>query len=81
VHGALFSLLNLALAFVLARLTSAPDRGRTAVAALGLTGLLMPAGILGEIYLGLSPVFVLIGAAAMTASVLWCGVLSLRHWS
>lgn len=81
VHGALFSLLNLALAFVLARLTSAPDRGRTAVAALGLTGLLMPAGILGEIYLGLSPIFVLIGAAAMTASVLWCGVLSLRHWS
>ena len=51
------------------------------LAALGLTGLLMPAGILGEIYLGLSPVFVLIGAAAMTASVLWCGVLSLRHWS
>ncbi|MCC7070889.1 MAG: hypothetical protein IT383_06180 [Deltaproteobacteria bacterium] len=81
VHGALFSLLNLALAFVLARLDGASDRARTTAAALGLAGLLMPAGILGEVYLGLSPVFVLVGAAAMTASVVWAGVLSLRHWS
>ncbi|MDP1825274.1 MAG: hypothetical protein Q8L48_18600 [Archangium sp.] len=80
VHGNLFALLNLALAFVLVRLTSASDRGRTAVAALGLAGLLMPAGILGEVYLGLSPLFVLIGAVAMTASVFLAGVLSLRHW-
>lgn len=81
VHGALFSLLNLALAFVLARLGGAPDRGRSGVAILGLTGLLMPAGILGEVYLGLPPIFVLIGAAAMTASVIWAGVLALRHWT
>lgn len=80
VHGNLFALLNLALAFVLARLTSASDGGRTAVAALGLAGLLMPAGILGEVYLGLSPIFVLLGAVAMTASVFLAGVLSLRHW-
>lgn len=80
VHGNLFALLNLALAFVLARLTSASDRGRTAVAVLGLAGLLMPAGILGEVYLGLSPIFVLLGAVAMTASVFLAGVLSLRHW-
>ena len=80
VHGNLFSVLNVALAFILARLTSASDRARTAVAALGLTGLLMPAGILGEVYLGLSPVFVLVGAMAMTASVGLAGVLSLRHW-
>lgn len=81
VHGALFSLLNLALAFVLARLDGASDRARATAAALGLAGLLMPAGILGEVYLGLSPIFVLLGAAAMTASVVWAGVLSLRHWS
>ena len=81
VHGALFSLLNLALAFVLARLQAAPDRGRSTVAALGLVGLLMPAGILGEVYLGLSPIFVLVGAASMTASVIGAGVLSPRHWS
>ena len=80
VHGALFSLLNLALGFVLARLTTASDRARTVVAALGIAGLLMPAGILGEVYLGLSPVFVLLGAVAMTTSVAMSGALSLRHW-
>ncbi|MEZ4938837.1 MAG: hypothetical protein R2799_14710 [Crocinitomicaceae bacterium] len=36
--------------------------------------LLMPLGILGEVYLGLPPVFVLLGAIAMTASVLILGV-------
>ncbi len=40
-----------------------------------------PVGILGELYLGLSPVFVLLGAVAMTASVVMGGVLALRHWS
>lgn len=81
VHGALFSLLNLALGFVLARLGSAPDRPRELAAALGLAGLLMPAGILGEVYLGLPPIFVLVGALAMTASVSLGGVLVLRHWT
>ncbi|MBK7395721.1 MAG: hypothetical protein IPJ34_05295 [Myxococcales bacterium] len=80
VHGSLFALLNLALGFVLLRLAAAGDRARTAAAALGLAGILMPAGILGEVYLGLSPVFVLLGAVAMTASVLLTGVLALRHW-
>lgn len=81
VHGALFSLLNLALGFVLARLTSASDRARTVTASLGVAGLMMPAGILAEVYLGLSPVFVLLGAVSMTASVMLAGVLSLRHWT
>lgn len=81
VHGALFSVLNLVLGFVLARLGSAPDRPRTIAGALGLLGLLMPAGILGEVYLGLPPVFVLIGALAMTASVSLAGTLVLRHWT
>lgn len=44
------------------------------------SGLVMPAGILGEVYLGLSPIFVLLGAVAMTASVVLSGVLTLRHW-
>ncbi|MCA9551904.1 MAG: hypothetical protein KC933_17835 [Myxococcales bacterium] len=81
VHGALFSLLNLALGFVLARLESAGAGARSAAAALGLAGLLMPAGILGEVYLGLSPIFVLLGAVSMTASVTLSGVLALQHWS
>ncbi len=81
VHGALFSLLNLALGFVLARLGTAADRARQAAAGLGLAGLLMPAGILGEVYLGLPPVLVLLGALAMTAAAGLTGVLALRHWS
>lgn len=81
VHGALFSLLNLALGFVLARLASAPDRSRSVAAVLGITGLLMPLGILGEVYLGLSPIFVLVGALSMTIAVGFTGALALRHWS
>ena len=80
VHGNLFALLNLALGFVLVRLSSASDRARTSAGWLGLTGLLMPAGILGEVYLGLSPIFVLLGAVSMTASVVLTGVLTLKHW-
>jgi len=80
VHGALFSVLNVALGFVLGRLSSARDRARCAAGWLGLAGLLMPVGILGEVYLGLSPVFVLVGAASMTASVVLTGVLTLGHW-
>ncbi len=41
---------------------------------LALTGLLMPIGILTEVYFGAPPVFVLIGAMAMTASVIWLGI-------
>lgn len=80
VHGNLFALLNLALGFVLVRLSSAPDRARQAAAILGVSGLMMPLGILGEVYLGLSPVFVLVGALTMTASVVVTGVLALQHW-
>ncbi|MCA9622974.1 MAG: hypothetical protein KC731_28340 [Myxococcales bacterium] len=80
-HGNLFALLNLALGFVLVRLSSASDKARTTAAGLGLAGLLMPVGILGELYLGLSPIFVIVGAAAMTSSVVLTGVLALRHWT
>lgn len=80
-HGNLFALLNIVLGFLLVRLQSASDRARISVAVLGLAGLLMPIGILGEVYLGTSPIFVLIGAAAMTAAMSLAGWLSFRHWS
>ena len=80
VHGNLFALLNLALGFVLVRLASASDRARTVAAGLGLAGLLMPVGILGEVYLGLSPIFALRGAVSMTASVVLTGVRARKHW-
>ena len=41
---------------------------------LALTGLLMPLGILAEVYLGLPPALVLVGAMSMTASVIWMGI-------
>lgn len=41
---------------------------------LALTGLLMPLGILSEVYFGLPPVLVLVGAITMTVSVVWLGV-------
>jgi uncharacterized membrane protein YqhA len=80
VHGALFSFLNLGLGFVLAKIHE-HDQARTAAAVLGLVGLLMPIGILMEVYLGASPIFVLIGAASMTLSVALSGVLALRGWA
>jgi MFS superfamily sulfate permease-like transporter len=43
------------------------------ISGLALAGLLMPIGILLEVYLGLPPIFVLIGAMSMTASVIWLG--------
>lgn len=79
VHGNLFALLNVGLGFVLARVRGSEGlRGIAAV--LGLVGLLMPTGILMEVYLGAPPIFVLIGAVAMTASVALSGVLALRGW-
>lgn len=79
VHGNLFALLNVGLGFVLARVRGS-ERLRAIAAVLGLVGLLMPTGILMEVYLGAPPIFVLIGAVAMTASVALSGVLALRGW-
>ena len=45
-----------------------------AISWLAITGLLMPLGILSEVYFGLPPIIVLIGAIAMTASVVWMGI-------
>lgn len=80
VHGNLFALLNVALGFVLLRLGAATERARAVAAWLGLLGVLMPVGILAELYLGFPPIIVLVGAIAMTASVVLSGVLALRHW-
>lgn len=79
VHGNLFAFLNVGLGFVLARVHGY-DGPRGVAAALGLLGLLMPTGILMEVYLGAPPIFVLIGAGAMTAAVAMAGVLSLAGW-
>lgn len=73
VHGNLFAFLNILIGYLLlhfqSRLTSTKI-----ISWLALSGLLMPIGILAEVYFGAPPVFVLIGAIAMTASVVWLGI-------
>ena len=72
VHGALFALINIVLRLVILRVPGARARGL--VAALGLGGLLMPTGILAEVYLGLPPVLVILGGLSLFASVALAGV-------
>jgi hypothetical protein len=76
VHGAIFALINIILGTVIPRLPGARTRG--GVATLGLVGLLMPTGILAEVYLGAPPVFVLLGGVAIFIAMAWAGVAALR---
>lgn len=73
VHGNLFAFLNILIGYLLLHYQSQLSNVKT-ISWLALVGLLMPIGILAEIYLGAPPFLVLIGALAMTSSVLWLGV-------
>ena len=73
VHGNLFAFLNIVIGYLLIHFKNQLVNVST-ISSLALIGLLMPLGILGEIYLGLPPIFVLIGAISMTASVVWLGI-------
>lgn len=73
VHGNLFAFLNILIGYLLIHFRDKLKRVK-AISWLALTGLLMPIGILAEVYVGAPPVFVLIGAMAMTASVIWLGI-------
>lgn len=77
VHGNLFAFLNILIGYLLLHFQSQLSNVK-AISWLALTGLLMPIGILSEVYFGLPPVLVLIGAMAMTASVIWLGFSFLR---
>lgn len=79
VHGNLLAVLNILIGFVLLKLEGAETLRKIASYA-GLVGLLMPLGILAEVYLNTSPVPVLIGAASMVCSVVFSGWLALRYW-
>jgi hypothetical protein len=72
VHGNLFALLNILVGYLLLHFNN-KLRNVKAISWLALAGLLMPIGILTEVYFGLPPALVLIGAIAMTASVIWLG--------
>ncbi len=73
VHGNLFAFLNILIGYLLLHFRDKLGSVK-AISWLALTGLLMPIGILSEVYFGLPPIFVLIGAIAMTASVVWLGI-------
>lgn len=73
VHGNLFAFLNILIGYLLIHFRDKLKNVK-AISWLALTGLLMPIGILAEVYFGLPPALVLIGAIAMTASVIWLGI-------
>jgi hypothetical protein len=77
VHGNLFAFLNILIGYLLLHFRDKLKNVKV-ISWLSLTGILMPLGILAEIYLGMSPIFVLIGAIAMTASVIWLGISFLK---
>ncbi len=72
-HGNLFALLNVVLGILLPRLGLKEGKAKL-LASLGLAGMLMPVGILAEVYAGAPPVFVLLGGACMLAAMAWAGV-------
>ena len=73
VHGNLFAFLNILIGYLLLHFRDKLQNVKI-ISWLGLIGLFMQLGILAEIYLGMSPIFVLLGAIAMTTSVIWLGV-------
>jgi hypothetical protein len=72
VHGNLFAFLNILIGFLLLFFNDKLQNVK-AISWLALAGLLMPIGILSEVYFGLPPALVLIGAISMTVSVVWLG--------
>jgi hypothetical protein len=77
VHGNLFALLNIVFGYLLLKL---PIEAKAAkwISTLTLVGILMPLGILGELYLSLPPVFVLLGAASIISATILFGVKTLQ---
>lgn len=73
VHGNLFAVLNVIMGYLLLHFHGRISNAK-AISFMALAGLLMPVGILAEVYFGAPPVLVLVGAISMTVSVLWLGV-------
>ena len=77
VHGNLFAFLNILIGYLLLRF-KIQLKNVKATSWLALVGLLMPLGILAEVYLGMPPIFVLIGAISIMVSVIWLGISFLK---
>ncbi len=68
VHGNLFAFLNIVIGFLLLHFKSQLNQVKL-ISWLALIGILMPVGILAEVYLSAPPIFVLLGAISIVASV------------
>jgi hypothetical protein len=77
VHGNLFAFLNIVIGYLLLHFRNKLSHVKI-ISWLAIIGLLMPIGILTELYLGFPPIFVLIGALSMTVSVVWLGISFLK---
>ena len=73
VHGNLFAFLNIVIGYLLLHFQKELKNVK-AISWLALIGLLMPIGILSEVYFGLPPALVLVGAISITTSVIWLGI-------
>lgn len=77
VHGNLFAFLNIVIGYLLLHFKDSLQNVK-GISWMALVGILMPVGILAEVYLGAPPFLVLIGAIAMTTSVVWLGIVFFR---
>ena len=68
VHGNLFAFLNILIGYLLFKL-DIDEMKRKIGSWTGVVGLLMPIGIVLELVLSAPPIFVILGATSMTASV------------
>ncbi len=68
VHGNLFAMLNILIGLLLMHMKS-PLKSARAASWFGVLGMLMPIGIFMEVYLGTSPVPVIIGGISMVLSI------------
>lgn len=73
VHGNLFAFLNIVIGYLLIQFHDKLKYVKI-ISWLALIGIMMPIGILTEVYFGLPPILVLIGAISMTVSVIWLGI-------
>ena len=73
VHGNLFAFVNIVIGFLLLHFKKELKNIKQ-ISWLALIGILMPLGILAEVYLGAPPIFVLLGAISIIISVIWLSV-------
>ena len=77
VHGNLFAFLNIMIGYLLLRLPISALSARW-ISVTGVTGLLMPIGILTEFTLGFPPYLVFLGAISIIISIAWLGLALLK---